>query len=156
MKYAAAGAMLALAGLAGCVSDPQAAAPAGKAPARGAAAAPSNSFLEMMAPGRPTGAALERLFAEAARHPLGSRENPVRADMPAGQRAYLQKLRCSNGAMPAFSRSGNLGPGVYGSIVDLYVLTCAGGQPARSEVVMDMYFPGYLESRPVPGFTMGR
>jgi hypothetical protein len=31
-------------------------------------------------------------LTEAARHPLGSEENPVRADMPGGQRAYLARL----------------------------------------------------------------
>ena len=56
-----------------------------------------------------SGSALDRRIAAAERHPLGSRENPVRAQMPAGQRAYLQRLRCSDGRAPTFGRIGSRG-----------------------------------------------
>ncbi len=100
------------------------------------------------------GEELERLIAKADEHPLGSRENPVRVSRPQGQRAYLAKLRCADGAAPRFNRNGNLGPGVFGNIVDLYVVECVGSEPARSEVVMDMYHLGRTEDRAVPGFTI--
>ncbi len=100
------------------------------------------------------GAELERRLAAAAAHPLGSRENPVRAAMPPGQRAYLQRLRCADGQAPSFSRLGNFGPGVYDNIIDGYELTCAGGTPARTVVFMDMYHRSHVEDRPVPGFTI--
>jgi hypothetical protein len=94
---------------------------------------------------------LAKAIAEAERHPLGSKANPVRENMPEGQRAYLSRLRCADGAKPAVTRQGNVGPGVYGSIVDLYDVTCPGAAPVK--VHMDMYHDG-PETRPVPGFTM--
>ncbi|HEY0324397.1 MAG TPA: hypothetical protein VGC46_00280 [Allosphingosinicella sp.] len=100
------------------------------------------------------GAELQRRIEAAAVHPLGSQENPVRAAMPPGQRAYLQRLRCSNGQAPAFNRIGNFGVGVYGNIVDGYRVLCRGATPAESVVYMDMYHNGHVEERPVPGFTI--
>lgn len=100
------------------------------------------------------GADLDAALAAADQHPLGSEGNPVRASMPVGQRAYLDRLRCGDGSAPAYFRAGNLGPGVFGNIVDSYQVTCPGGQ--AKQVVMDMYHQGYVESRPVPGFTIVR
>jgi hypothetical protein len=93
-------------------------------------------------------------LTEAAKHPLGTEKNPVRADMPEGQRAYLSRLRCGDGKAPTYRRVGNLGAGVFGSIVDSYDVRCAGSQPAQTFVVMDMYFSGYVETQPVAGFTI--
>lgn len=97
---------------------------------------------------------LSAALKEAASHPLGSEKNPVRADMPGGERMYLARLRCADGKAPAFARTGNLGAGAFGSIVDDYIVRCAGSSPAEIHVVMDMYFTGYQETRPVPGFTI--
>lgn len=102
--------------------------------------------------GRAPPAQLQRLIARADRHPLGSQQNPVRVNMPPGQRAYLSRLRCSDGAAPAFQRIGNGGPGVFGSIVDIYDVVCTGGEPRRSQIWMDMYHPQHNETRAVPGF----
>ena len=95
---------------------------------------------------------LDAALAEAARHPLGSEKNPVRAAMPAGQRAYLARLRCADGSAPRYERGGSLGLGPYGNIVDGYNVTCEGADPLW--VVMDMYHAGYVEDRPLPGFTI--
>ena len=97
---------------------------------------------------------LARRIKVAETHPLGSNENPVRVEMPTGQRAYLNRLRCSDGHAPTYSRNGNIGPGVYGSIVDLYVVDCGAAAPGQVEVRMDMYHAGHIEERPVPGFTI--
>lgn len=117
-------------------------------------AAPANAEIPNMARdmigGGMKGKKLAKAIAEAEKHPLGSRENPVRENMPQGQRAYLSKLRCADDSAPGFTRAGNVGPGPYGSIVDLYMVTCK-DQPAV-EVYMDMYHDGG-ETRPVPGFT---
>jgi hypothetical protein len=91
--------------------------------------------------------------AAAAGIPLGSEKNPVRTSMPAGERAYLERLRCSDGNAPAFHRSGSVGEGPYGKIMDRYELTCLTGQPATASVYMDMYHD-HVEDRPVPGFTI--
>ena len=101
-----------------------------------------------------SGAALDGRIAAAARHPLGSMDNPVRAEMPPGQRAYLRRLRCSDGRAPTFERIGNVGLGVYGNIIDNYRVSCGAAQPGDVEVYMDMYHRGHVEERPVPGFTI--
>ena len=101
---------------------------------------------------RMQGAELERAVKKASAYPLGSAENPVRAHMPQGQRAYLSRLRCSDTSRPSFGRAGNLGPGVYGNIVDLYIVSCASGEPESAEIIMDMYHTGHVEAEAVEGF----
>ncbi len=100
------------------------------------------------------GPALDRAIATANAHPLGSPQNPVRAGGPSGQQSYLLSLRCPDGRTPAHDRRGNVGIGVFGNVVDEYSVTCMGSAPVS--VRMDMYHRGYVETRPVPGFTMIR
>lgn len=100
------------------------------------------------------GKELAKKIAEAEAFPLGSKENPVRVLMPVGERAYLARLRCSDGAVPEFRREGSFGDGPYGNILDRYALTCGGGEPKSVQVYMDMYHVGHMEDRAVPGFTM--
>lgn len=111
-------------------------------------------FEDIMSGGRFKGPALDAALKAAEGQPLGSEKNPVRADMPQGQRAYLDRLRCANGKPPAYQRAGNVGAGAFGSIVDLYVTRCDGSTPAQAEIYMDMYFPGHVEQRAVPGFLL--
>jgi hypothetical protein len=96
---------------------------------------------------------MAKAIAKAESSPLGSKSNPVRENMPEGELAYLRRLRCADGQAPAFHRKGSVGIGVYGNILDLYSVACAGAAPA--EVYMDMYHDG-PENRPLPGFTMAR
>jgi hypothetical protein len=86
-----------------------------------------------------------------ASFPLGTAENPVRAAGPNGQRAYLMRLRCPNGEAPRFQREGSAGSGPYGSIMDIYAISCKGLPP--QSIYMDMYHIGYEESRAVQGLT---
>lgn len=97
---------------------------------------------------------LARAIDKADKSPLGSRENPVRVAMPQGQHAYLRGLRCADGKAPAFHRQGNVGSGVFGNIVDDYVVDCGEAAPGEVHVFMDMYHPGHAETRAVPGFTL--
>ncbi|MGE3143912.1 MAG: hypothetical protein AB7L65_11380 [Hyphomonadaceae bacterium] len=97
---------------------------------------------------------LPRLIEEASRHPLGSQQNPVRVNMPPGERAYLNRLRCSDGSAPGYIRVGNGGPGVFGSIVDIYDVRCSNGEPRESQIWMDMYHPTHDETAAPPGFTI--
>lgn len=97
-----------------------------------------------------TGKKLKAAIDQAASRPLGSVDNPVRADGPPGQRAYLSRLRCADGLAPVFNREGNIGPGVFGYFVDKYVVTCGGQQ---HDVFMDMYHL-HVEHMPVPGFSI--
>ena len=98
------------------------------------------------------------IVEEASAYPLGSKENPVRAEGPPGQRAYLARLRCSNLKRPEFVRRGSAGLSPYGSIVDIYAVTCKKAEPAESFIYLDMYHPGHVEEEAVPGFgiTGGR
>lgn len=100
------------------------------------------------------GNALARLVEAAQAYPLGSKDNPVRADMPGGQRAYLNRLRCTNGKRPAYQRVGSFGVGVYQRVIDGYEVKCEGSTPETSVVYMDMYHPGHREQAAVAGFTI--
>lgn len=114
-----------------------------------------DAFADMMA-GKSAmkGKKLEKAIKEADAHPLGSEQNPVRAAMPQGQRAYLAQLRCADGKAPKFDRMGNMGTGIFGNFVDAYNLSCEGSTPETSTIYMDMYHAGYRETRALPGFTL--
>ncbi len=93
---------------------------------------------------------------EIAKHPLGSEGNPVRCHMPRGEREYLSRLRCENDRPPKYERAGSVGQGPYGRIMDLYSVKCKANTIGATEfnVYMDMYHPDYVETRPIPGFTI--
>ena len=80
----------------------------------------------------------KRKQAKVDKHPLGSEDNPVRCAHPEGERAYLDRLRCESGEPPEYERSGSVGEGPYGAIMDRYVVTCPGEETKRS-IYMDMY-----------------
>jgi hypothetical protein len=120
----------------------------------GAQSSEDDDVYGLLSGGRPRGTDIERIAAEAARHPLGSEQNPIRVNMPAGERAYLSRLRCSDGAPPRFERMGSGDASPYGSIVDLYAVRCASGEPAESTIWMDMYHPQHDETAAPPGFTL--
>lgn len=135
--------MAALLGVAGCASAPENDMPAGS---------DMSDLMSFMGAVSPAESA--RIARTLEDKPLGSAQNPVRADMPAGQHAYLRRLRCADGRAPAFERIGSMGAGPYGSIVDAYAVTCAGSTPAESEIHMDMYHSGHAEAAAVPGFKI--
>jgi len=95
-----------------------------------------------------------RIASALAANPLGSAENPVRANMPPGQVAYLRRLRCADSQAPSFVRQGSMGLGPYGRILDAYELTCAGSSPGSAVVYIDMYHPNHVETRAPAGFTI--
>ncbi len=82
---------------------------------------------------------------------LGSLGNPVRAYKREGQEAYLKRLMCEGGATPAFGRLPTTWAGPYTTRIDGYELKCPDDMAV---VFMDMYHPGYVERRPVPGFQI--
>lgn len=136
-----------------CLSAALWAAACASAPAKAGLGKPQSS-VEVLKGGQFLEPWLGAALREAERHPLGSKQNPVRADMPGGQRAYLARLRCTNDAPPTWRRVGNLGAGAFGSIVDQYDVRCEGAHPPRTIVVMDMYFQGYVEARAIDGFKI--
>jgi hypothetical protein len=104
--------------------------------------------------------------AQAPAAPLGSRDNPVRAEGPPGEREYLTRLRCPSGTVPNFERIGSFEPGADGHILDGYEVLCDRPlpepdtvpreelAPGAVEIFMDMYHDGYREMAAVPGFTV--
>ncbi|MDY7096773.1 MAG: hypothetical protein SXU28_01420 [Pseudomonadota bacterium] len=160
-----AGGRAALLVLACCVSIP-AVAQSGAGPVPGSTSeqkdeansneAALNAMLELMMAGQSVmqGAELEAALVAAEVHPLGSKQNPVRAHMPAGQRAYLNRLRCSNLRRPYWERQGSDGLSPFGNVVDVFEVTCEDASPARARIFMDMYHQGHIEDRAVSGFGM--
>ena len=98
-------------------------------------------------------AEMEKRIAAAATQPLGSEANPVRASMPPGERAYIARLRCSDGQAPEILGRGSTGTGPFGNILDLYNVRCAAGTPATAKIYIDMYHD-HVETQAVPGFTI--
>ena len=96
---------------------------------------------------------MERRIAGAQALPLGSEANPVRASMPPGERAYIARLRCSDGRAPEIVSRGSTDVGPFGNILDLYSVRCASGTPATAEIYIDMYHD-HVETRAVSGFTI--
>lgn len=112
----------------------------------------SQRMMESFGQEIPSDAQYEKMVRKAYKSPLGSKANPVRADEPQGQREYLSRLRCQDGSRPNYKRAGNVGPGVYGYIVDAYVVNCGDAAPGNTEIYMDMYHGGYVEQELVKGF----
>lgn len=93
-------------------------------------------------------------IAAAQRHPLGTMENPVRVGGPTGERAYIARLRCSDGSAPRVGQRGSMGVGAFGTIVDAYPLDCGSAAPGRFTLIMDMYHDEHREERAPAGFTI--
>ncbi|HYD11240.1 MAG TPA: hypothetical protein VEC11_00165 [Allosphingosinicella sp.] len=94
---------------------------------------------------------MRQLVAAADAHPLGSLENPVRVGGPEGERAYLGRLRCADGAQPRIGARHEAGVGAFGSVVSAYELNCAG---QASRIAFDMYHEEHRETRAPAGFTL--
>jgi hypothetical protein len=92
--------------------------------------------------------------AAAATHPLGTSENPGRVGGPEGERLYLSRLRCANGAPPAIGERREAGVGAYGSIVAGFALDCGAAAPGRATIVIDTYHEEHRETAAPAGFTL--
>jgi hypothetical protein len=84
--------------------------------------------------------------------PLGSTGNPVRAGGFTGELEYLGRLRCADGSTPQTqglqrrrARSGHL--------IEGFRVRCIYLNEERF-VFFDGDHPGYVETRPVPGFGL--
>ena len=94
---------------------------------------------------------MRQQVAAADSHPLGTSENPIRVGGPEGERAYLGRLRCADGAQPRIGARREAGIGAFGSVVGAYELTCAAG---TGRLVFDMYHEEHVETRAPAGFTL--
>ena len=128
-------------------------APAAAMQKLGARTAPPEEVLAQMGLGV-SDEELARSVAEASRHPLGTTANPVRVGGPVGQRAYIARLRCSDGTSPKVGTRSSAGIGAFGTIVDVFPLDCGASRPGRFDLVMDMYHDEHAEDRAPAGFVI--
>jgi len=126
------------------------AAPALAQPRVGARTTSPDAMVAQMNPASPE-EEISQLIAAADAHPLGSLENPVRVAGPDGERAYLVRLHCPDGAAVRIGARHEAGIGPYGSVVGAYDVTCAG---ASSRIVFDMYQEEHQEIRAPAGYTL--
>jgi hypothetical protein len=94
----------------------------------------------------------ERELAAAAAFPLGSLQNPVRVAGPEGERAYLARLRCADGALPRVGAQRPGGTGGFGNVVEIAPVDCGAAAPGRGEILFDIYHEEHPEQAPPSGF----
>ena len=94
---------------------------------------------------------LAAAIAAAETHPLGTLENPIRVGGPEGERAYLFRLRCADGAVPRIGERGDGGVDAYGTLAGVYPVTCAAG---TVQLHFDMYHEEHVENRAPTGFSV--
>jgi hypothetical protein len=94
---------------------------------------------------------MSQTIAAAEAHPLGSLENPVRVAGPDGERAYLARLHCPDGAAARIGARREAGVDPYGSVAGAYEVACASG---NRRIVFDMYQEEHVETRAPAGFTL--
>ena len=93
---------------------------------------------------------LQEAIAAAEAHPLGTLANPVRVGGPEGERAYLARLRCADGAAPRIGARAEGGVDAYGTVAGAYAVDCASGS---ARIFFDMYHEEHRETRAPAGFT---
>ena len=94
---------------------------------------------------------MARLVAAAATYPLGTIENPVRVGGPEGERAYLARLSCADGAPIRVGARSEAGQGGFGAIAGAYAVACGG---TTRRIVFDMYHQEHVENAAPPGFAI--
>lgn len=99
---------------------------------------------------------VEAMARAAAGQPLGSAANPVRVGGPDGERSYLARLRCGNGAAPRVGARRDAGTGPYGSVVAAYEVDCGAAAPGAARIVFDMYHAEHAETQAPTGFALTR
>jgi hypothetical protein len=95
---------------------------------------------------------LAAAIAAASAHPLGTLENPVRAEGPQGVYAYLSRLRCADGSQISLGAKSPGGVDAFGSVTEVHSVRCGSGAP--TDLVFDIYQAENIEKRPPPGFTL--
>lgn len=101
-------------------------------------------------------AEVARVIAAASAHPLGTAENPIRVAGPEGERAYIARLRCTDGSMPMIGERAPAGVGAFGSVIAAYPVDCRAAAPGKLKLVFDMYHEENVETQLPAGFSAGR
>ena len=107
---------------------------------------------ETMVPGlAPGDDDLREAVAAAEAHPLGSLANPIRVGGPEGERVYLSRLRCGDGAPLRVGPRSDGGVGAFGTVTGAYRLDCG---RTSTQIFFDMYHEEHVEDRAPAGFTL--
>lgn len=95
---------------------------------------------------------MARAIAAADAYPLGTVQNPIRVAGPNGARAYLARLRCTDGTAPKIGGETPGAIGAFGTLTTLFPVTCGSGPGAP--LAFDFYQEEYRETRAAPGFSL--
>ena len=98
-------------------------------------------------------AELAKAIAAAGAHPLGTLQNPIRVAGPEGVRAYLDRLRCEDGAQPKIGAGAPGDVDSYGSVTTVHLLDCGG---VSRTLVFDIYHQEHVETGAPSGFRFDR
>ncbi|HEX4736057.1 MAG TPA: hypothetical protein VH331_00690 [Allosphingosinicella sp.] len=93
-------------------------------------------------------------LAAAANFPVGSLQNPVRVAGPEGERAYLARLRCTDGAIPRVGAQRPGGTDGFGNVADLAPVDCGGAAPAHADILIDLYQEEHVLEAAPAGFQL--
>lgn len=98
---------------------------------------PSRKVVELAQGGSSTGSSTGGLVSNDSTWGY-EKNNPICVGQgPAAAHAYLKSLRDAQGRSLSYKRAGNVGYGVHGNIIDLYVLTDSSGK--KYEIYVDHY-----------------
>jgi hypothetical protein len=103
-----------------------------------------------------TDADLDQQIAAASAFPLGSLQNPVRVGGPVAEQAYIGRLRCADGKIPAQRSKAPGGVGPYGSVLEAVTLDCGASAPGKAVLMFDIYQEEHSETRAAAGFSAAR
>jgi hypothetical protein len=84
--------------------------------------------------------------------PVGTLENPVRADAFHGELEYLGRLRCRDGTAPQTQGIARRYSG-SGHLIRAFRVRCI-YLNEEHVIFFDPHHPGHVDTRPVPGFAL--
>lgn len=84
---------------------------------------------------------------------LGTQENPVKAADDLAEKDYLMRLRGPDGKKVKFESLGSVTLKPQGTLLDRYIIQSQDGTVC-CEVYMVQKYPGYVETKPIAGFTL--
>ena len=93
-------------------------------------------------------------LATAAAFPVGTLQNPIRVAGPEGERAYLARLRCADGAMPRVGAQRPGGTDAFGNVTELAPADCGGAAPAHADILIDIYQEEHVLEAAPAGFQL--
>ena len=78
----------------------------------------------------------------------------MRVGGPEGERAYLARLRCADGASPRIGSREDAGVDAFGTVARAYSARLRRRGSRGERIVFDIYHEEHVEDRAPPGFTI--